>query len=150
MFMVQNSYTASVWSPLSIRARSTMTFPPSGRENSVFIIRSTSAMESAWPWATFWEVIKSPHARITQYRQFSCTSIPPVSSFVHAGRDQAGTSVCRSMTISALVFSFVSSHGSASHELTKLWSSSGSSLARMNSRAMSENLVNGEYRVFIQ
>ena len=127
-----------------------MAFPPSGAKNSVFITRSTSAMESAWPWATFWEVIKSPQALITQYTQFSCTSIPPVSSLVHVGSDQAGTSVCRSMTISAFVFSFVSSHGSASHELTKLCNSSGSSFARMNSLAISENLVNGEYRVFIQ
>ena len=54
------------------------------------------------------------------------------------------------MTNSALVFSFVSSHGSASQLLVKLCSSSGSSLLRMNSRAISEKRVNGEYRVFSQ
>ena len=54
--------------------------------------------------------------RWEQYRQFSCTSIPAVSSLVHSGSSQAGTSVWRSITRSALVFSLVSSHGSANHE----------------------------------
>ena len=107
-------------------------------------------MERACPCATFWLVIKSPQARIVQYRQFSCTSIPPVSSLVHSGSSQAGTSVWRSMTRSALVFSLVSSHGSASQLLVKFCSSSGSSLLFINSYAISENRVNGEYSVLIQ
>ena len=81
---------------------------------------------------------------MVQYRQFSCTSMPPVSSLAQAGSSQAGRAVWRSITISALVLSLVSSHGSASHELTKLCSRSGSSFAFMNSRAMSEKEVNGE------
>ena len=54
------------------------------------------------------------------------------------------------MTSSALVFSLVSSHGSASHELVKLCSASGSSFAAMNALAISEKRVNGLYSVFIQ
>ena len=54
------------------------------------------------------------------------------------------------MTMLELVFIVSSSHGSASHEFVKLCSKSGSPLLRMNSRAMSENRVNGEYSVLSQ
>ena len=56
-FSRQNSYTTSVWSPLSIRASSTMIFSPLAEVNSVFMARSTSAMDSACPWAMFWLVM---------------------------------------------------------------------------------------------
>ena len=46
--------------------------------------------------------------------------------------------------------SFVSSQGSASQELAKLCSLSGSSLDFINSRAISENRVKGLYRVLNQ
>ena len=49
-----------------------------------------------------------------------------------------------------MVFSLVSSQGSASQEFTKFCNSSGSSLESMNAWAMSEKRVKGEYMVDIQ
>ena len=46
--------------------------------------------------------------------------LPPVSSLVHSGSSQAGTSVCRSMTRSALVFDLeYAEQVTAEHKITE-------------------------------
>lgn len=59
------------------------------------------------------------------------------------GTMNSGSVVCRSRTRSALVFNFVSSHGSASQLLVKFWKRSGSSLLVRNALTISENRTKG-------